>query len=140
MNCKEKKGLICFAPIRGKLYQSLFLFTWLREVIALESETPEVEPTAPVETTEPTTQEGSTTETPTTNEPGTDSTQSEAIISNDSSDPQTVIPVEIREYTPFVTDSGNINVIHEITLGDLLVSTLIMALLVFTVISRLVRR
>lgn len=53
---------------------------------------------------------------------------------------QMVVPIEIREYTPFVTESGNINVIHEITLGDLLVSTLIMALLVFTVIGRIVRR
>lgn len=53
---------------------------------------------------------------------------------------QLVVPVEIREYTPFVTESGNIYVIHEITLGDLLISTLIMALLAFTVISRIVRR
>lgn len=105
----------------------------------METET-EVQTEAPVDTTVTTTEKGETPEITTTNEPGTDSTQSEAIISNDLSDPQTVIPVEIREYTPFVTESGNINVIHEITLGDLIVSTLIMALLVFTVISRVVRR
>lgn len=99
-----------------------------------------VETEAPVNTTETTTEEGAPTEKATSNEPGTDSVQNEAIISNDLSDLQTVIPVEIREYTPFVTESGNINVIHEITLGDLLVSTLIMALLVFSVISRVVRR
>lgn len=100
-----------------------------------ETGTAEVETVAPTETTtEP------TTEAPITDETGTGSVQQDAIINNGSSDPQVVIPVEIREYTPFVTESGNINVIHEITLGDLLVSTLIMALLVFTVIGRIVRR
>lgn len=100
-----------------------------------ETGTAEVETVAPTETTtEP------TTEAPITDETGTGSVQQDAIISNGSSDPQVVIPVEIREYTPFVTESGNINVIHEITLGDLLLSTLIMALLVFTVIGRIVRR
>lgn len=107
----------------------------------MEPGTTEVETVAPTETTtEPTTEEGATTEAPITNETGTGSTQQDAIITNGSSDPQVVIPVEIREYTPFVTESGNINVIHEITLGDLLLSTLIMALLVFTVIGRIVRR
>lgn len=50
------------------------------------------------------------------------------------------VPVEIREHTPFFTDSGTVNVIHEITLGDFLISTLIMALLVFQIMSRFVRR
>lgn len=106
----------------------------------MEPGTTEVETEAPIVTPEPTPEEGATPETPVTDGIGTGNTQTEAIISSGSSDPQVVIPVEIREYTPFVTESGNINVIHEITLGDLLVSTLIMALLVFTVIGRLVRR
>lgn len=107
----------------------------------MEPGTTEVETEAPTEKTEPTTEEGATTEAPVTDGTGTtDIIQTEAIISSGSSDPQVVIPIEIRELTPFVTESGNINVIHEITLGDLLVSTLIMALLVFTVIGRIVRR
>lgn len=68
-------------------------------------------------------------------------TQTESIsLGGGSSEPQVVIPIEIREYTPFVTESGNINVIHEITIGELLVCTLIMALLIFTVIGRVIRR
>lgn len=56
-------------------------------------------------------------------------------------DPQLFLPIEWRPYTPFSTGGdGIINVIHEITLGELLLSTLIMALLVFVVISRIVRR
>lgn len=55
-------------------------------------------------------------------------------------DPQIVLPIEIRPYTSFITEAGTINVIHEISLGDLLLSTLVMALLTFTVISRVVRR
>lgn len=55
-------------------------------------------------------------------------------------DPQIVIPVEIREMTRIETDKGNIHVIHEITLGDMLTSMLIAALLIFAVISRVVKR
>lgn len=58
----------------------------------------------------------------------------------DFGDLQAVVPIEIREHTPFVTESGQINVIHEITLGDFLISTLIMALLIFTVVDRVIRR
>lgn len=54
---------------------------------------------------------------------------------------QLVFPVEWRPYSPFSTGgNGIINVIHEITLGDLLISTLLLALIVFVVISRIVRR
>ncbi len=55
-------------------------------------------------------------------------------------DPQIVVPVEIREMTRVETDKGNIHVIHEITLGDLLISTLLLAILAFTVVERFVRR
>lgn len=57
-----------------------------------------------------------------------------------TTDPQVVVPVEIREMTRFETDSGNINVIHEITLGDLLTSTLLIAILIFIIVSRFIRR
>lgn len=53
---------------------------------------------------------------------------------------QVVSPIDPREMTRIETDKGNINVIHEITLGDLLLCTLIAAMLIFSVISRLVRR
>ncbi|MDQ0412901.1 hypothetical protein [Mesobacillus stamsii] len=53
-------------------------------------------------------------------------------------DPQVVVPVEIREMTRVETEKGNINVIHEITFGDLIVSTSIIALLIFLVLSRVI--
>lgn len=58
----------------------------------------------------------------------------------DYSDIQTVLPIEIREHTPFVTEAGDINVIHEVTLGDLLVSTVLMAILIFQVMTTFFRR
>lgn len=53
-------------------------------------------------------------------------------------DPQVVVPVEIRELTRVETEKGNIQVIHEITLGDLLVSASLVALLIFMVLSRVI--
>ena len=55
-----------------------------------------------------------------------------------SSEPQIVVPVEIREMTRIETDKGKIHVIHEITLGDLLVSTSLIAILIFMVLSRVI--
>lgn len=55
-------------------------------------------------------------------------------------DPQVVVPVEIREMTKMDTDKGKINIIHEITLGDMLVSMMIAALIIFQVLSRVIRR
>lgn len=57
-----------------------------------------------------------------------------------TTDPQVVVPVEIREMTRFETDAGNIHVIHEITLGDLVISTLLAAILIFIIVSRVIRR
>jgi hypothetical protein len=54
--------------------------------------------------------------------------------------PQVVVPVEIREMTRIETDKGKIHIIHEITFGDLLISTFLVAILIFQVISRFVRR
>jgi hypothetical protein len=45
-----------------------------------------------------------------------------------------------RTMTTIDTPKGQINVIHEITLGDLLVSTTLVAVLVFMVLSRVIRR
>jgi hypothetical protein len=57
-----------------------------------------------------------------------------------TTDPQVVVPVEIREMTRVDTDKGKINIIHEITLGDLLTSTLLAALLIYLILNRVIRR
>jgi hypothetical protein len=49
-------------------------------------------------------------------------------------------PIDNREQTIFRTGDGEIHVIHEITLGDVVFSTLIMALLVFMVLEKVIRR
>lgn len=55
-------------------------------------------------------------------------------------EPQVVIPVEIREMTRTATEKGNIDIIHEITMGDLLISMSLIAILIFLVLSRVIRR
>ncbi|MGG5253536.1 hypothetical protein ACQYAD_08575 [Neobacillus sp. SM06] len=47
---------------------------------------------------------------------------------------------DVRTMTTFETGKGQINVIHEITLGDILLSTVLMAMLIFMVLDRLIRR
>jgi hypothetical protein len=47
---------------------------------------------------------------------------------------------EVRTMTTIETGKGQIQVIHEITLGDLLISTTLVAMLIFMVISRVIRR
>jgi hypothetical protein len=42
--------------------------------------------------------------------------------------------------TVIETSKGFIEVIHEITLGDLLISTSLVAILIFMVLSRVIRR
>ncbi len=55
-------------------------------------------------------------------------------------EPQVVAPIDPREMTRIVTDSGEIHIIHEMTLGDLLLATSLFAILIFMVISRVIRR
>ena len=55
-------------------------------------------------------------------------------------DHKIVIPVDQREKTIFETDKGEIHVIHEITLGDLLVSTSLAILIIVMFLSRVIRR
>ena len=55
-------------------------------------------------------------------------------------EPQVFVPVDVREMTVFENDNGEIHVIHEITIGDLLVSTSIIAFLIFAILSRVIRR
>ncbi|MDP4086015.1 MAG: hypothetical protein Q8934_15535 [Bacillota bacterium] len=46
----------------------------------------------------------------------------------------------IRTMTTIDTGKGQINVIHEVTLGDILLSTILMAMLIFMVLDRMIRR
>jgi hypothetical protein len=64
----------------------------------------------------------------------------ERVESMENETPQIVVPVEIREMTRIETEKGNIHVIQEITLGDLLVSTILIAVLVFMLVERFTRR
>lgn len=52
---------------------------------------------------------------------------------------QVVVPVDVRETTTVSTEKGKITVIHEITLGDLLICTLLAAFLIFQVLSRVIK-
>ncbi|SEO80528.1 hypothetical protein SAMN04488134_11360 [Amphibacillus marinus] len=51
-----------------------------------------------------------------------------------------VVPVDPREMTRIVTDSGELHIIHEITLGDLLIVTALFAIIIFMLISSVIRR
>lgn len=109
------------------------------------SETTEVQNDEAPKTESETVTNSSTTESPTTEQPPSEENSSEIgttdpTLSGDYSDIQTVLPIEIREHTPFVTEAGDINVIHEVTLGDLLVSTVLMAILIFQVMTTFFRR
>ncbi|WP_017473863.1 hypothetical protein [Amphibacillus jilinensis] len=55
-------------------------------------------------------------------------------------DTDVVVPVDVREMSIFESDIGEIHVIHEITLGDLMVSTALVAMIVFMLIARVSRR
>lgn len=48
--------------------------------------------------------------------------------------------VEMREHTVIETKEGNIVVIHEITLGDIIISVILAAMLIFMVFERFMRR
>ena len=51
-------------------------------------------------------------------------------------EPQVVVPVDFRSLTRFVTNFGEIHVIQEITIGDLLVVTSVTALIILILISQ----
>lgn len=48
-------------------------------------------------------------------------------------------PVQLH-HTLITTEKGTIEVIHQITLGDLITSTILMATLIFMVLERVIRR
>lgn len=55
-------------------------------------------------------------------------------------DPQVMIPIEIREMTRLESSKGDIHIIHEITLGDMIISTLLILILMLMLISKVTRR
>ncbi|MBB5324902.1 hypothetical protein HNQ34_002000 [Anoxybacillus tepidamans] len=71
----------------------------------------------------------STTDQSTTNQSTTD----QSTISN-------INFVDMREHTLIETKEGNIAVIHEITLGDVIISVLLAAMMIFMVLERFMRR
>jgi hypothetical protein len=48
--------------------------------------------------------------------------------------------VEMRQHTLIETKEGNIAVIHEITLGDIIISVILAAMLIFMLLERFMRR
>lgn len=48
--------------------------------------------------------------------------------------------VETQTITTFETPEGKIHVVHDVTFGDLIISTILMALLIFNVINAIVLR
>jgi hypothetical protein len=57
-----------------------------------------------------------------------------------TTEPTIVIPVDVRAMTTKETTEGTINIIHEITIGDLLISMSLVAILIFMVLNRVIRR
>lgn len=48
--------------------------------------------------------------------------------------------VDLRSHTTIETPEGNIHIIHEITLGEMIISVLIAATLIFMFLERMMRR
>jgi hypothetical protein len=58
---------------------------------------------------------------------------------NEQTNDNIFIP-DVRTMTTIDTGKGQIHVIHEITIGDILLSTILMAILIFMVLDRMIRR
>lgn len=108
------------------------------------SQAPETELT---ETTDTPTEQTQTTDEPvdeqtdeTTNQTDEPVQTTETTSEPETQEPQVVVPVDTREMTVVDSQAGTINVIHEVTIGDLLVSTALFILIIFMLIDRVVRR
>lgn len=73
-------------------------------------------------------------------ETGTEVTENGQFTNLDYSQVMVTSPIDPREQTIFDNEEGRIVVIHEITLGDILVSTSLVAILIFLALSRIIRR
>ncbi|KIQ93619.1 hypothetical protein LH47_02300 [Anoxybacillus thermarum] len=65
-------------------------------------------------------------------------TQNENTSNGDIQDVQQY--VDLRSHTTIETPEGNIHIIHEITLGEIVMSVLIAATLIFMFLERMMRR
>lgn len=108
------------------------------------SQAPETELT---ETTDTPTEQTQTTDEPvdeqtdeTTDQTDEPVQTTETTSEPETQEPQVVVPVDTREMTVVDSNAGTINVIHEVTVGDLLVSTALFILIIFMLIDRVVRR
>ncbi|KAB2333982.1 hypothetical protein [Bacillus mesophilum] len=75
--------------------------------------------------------------------PGADQTsidEDRTVNAVSQDNPQVVVPVDVREMTVIENEKGKVAIIHEITFGELIVSTLLMALIIFQFLSRIIRR
>lgn len=82
-------------------------------------------------------QEEGTTQTTTQEESGTTLEQTVNVQTGDG----TVLSVdELKTETVFETEQGTIHLIHEMTLGDVVVSMFLMFILIFHILDRFIRR
>lgn len=70
----------------------------------------------------------------------TDITGTGPITNIDSSQVIVTAPIDPREQTIVTTGDGAIVVIHEITLGDVVISTLMLSILIFMLLDKLINR
>lgn len=105
-----------------------------------ESQTPNPS-TEEASQAESTPQTESSTQLEVTTESGTtDTTTSVDFTNPENTQIMVTSPVDPREQTIFETSQGKINVIHEVTLGEVILSTILMAILIFMVLDRVIRR
>lgn len=64
------------------------------------------------------------------------------ITTTELTDPQVdvIMDLDRTEETIIATGKGKVHVIHEITLGDIITSTLLVAILIFMVLDKFTRR
>lgn len=83
-------------------------------------------------TAQPTEKEAAATQTGEEQTPAPDPTEPQPLDAGTTTDTYFV--------STFDTGKGSISVVHDITLGDLILSTILMAILIFMVLDRVIRR
>lgn len=73
-------------------------------------------------------------------ETGTTDLTGTGITNIDSSQVIVTAPIDPREQTIVTTGDGAIVVIHEVTLGDVVISTLMLSILIFMLLDKLINR
>lgn len=95
--------------------------------------------TTPTQSTDQTVDQ-TTTETTTTNPTDTNTSTTGSDTTTIPVETSTTIDTPVRTETIFATTEGEIHVIHEITLGDIATSMLLMMILIFMILERVIRR